>query len=180
MRKVIHKFFGIWDYDKEEKWLCEMAAKGLGLVAVGFCRYEFEDCEPGKYCYRLEFLKERPNHPESVKYIEFLESTGIRHVGSYGKWVYLCKETADGDFELFSDRSSQLAHLNRIIRLELLVAGINLFVGVFNLILCLLQNSYANSFGIINLFLAIAVSILSIPLFRTRNKIKKEQNLFES
>ncbi len=29
--------FLVWDFDKEEKWLNEMAAKGLALTSVGFC-----------------------------------------------------------------------------------------------------------------------------------------------
>lgn len=40
MRKVIRKVFMVWDFDKEEAWLNEMAAKGLSLVSVGWCRYE--------------------------------------------------------------------------------------------------------------------------------------------
>ena len=38
MRKVIKKFFWAWEYEKEEKWLNEMAAKGLALVDYTFCR----------------------------------------------------------------------------------------------------------------------------------------------
>ena len=34
MRTIIKKFFFVWDFDKEEKWLNEMAAKGLALVGV--------------------------------------------------------------------------------------------------------------------------------------------------
>ena len=47
MRQTIHKLFWVWDFDKEEKWLNEMAAKGLSLVSVGFCKYEFSDRVPG-------------------------------------------------------------------------------------------------------------------------------------
>lgn len=49
MRKIIHKAIFAWNFDKEEKWLNEMAAKGLCLISVGFCKYEFEDCEPGEF-----------------------------------------------------------------------------------------------------------------------------------
>ena len=42
MRKTIRKWFWAWDFEKEEKWLNEMAAKGLALVGVGFCKYEFD------------------------------------------------------------------------------------------------------------------------------------------
>ena len=44
MRRTIRKWFWVWNFDKEEQWLNEMAAKGLCLVSVGFCKYEFEDC----------------------------------------------------------------------------------------------------------------------------------------
>ena len=37
MRRIIKKLFFVWDFDKEEKWLNEMAAKGLCLVSTGFC-----------------------------------------------------------------------------------------------------------------------------------------------
>ena len=39
MKHVVYKVFFLWDFEKEEKWLNEMAAKGLMLTDVGFCRY---------------------------------------------------------------------------------------------------------------------------------------------
>lgn len=55
MRKVVHKLFWIWDYDKEEKWLNEMAAKGFSLISVKLLTYEFENTLPGntKSVYRF-------------------------------------------------------------------------------------------------------------------------------
>jgi hypothetical protein len=38
---LLSLLFWVWDFDKEEKWLNEMAAKGLSLVSVGFYKYEF-------------------------------------------------------------------------------------------------------------------------------------------
>ena len=52
MRTIIRKWFWAWDFDKEEAWLNEMASEGLALVSVGWCRYEFEPCEPGEYIVR--------------------------------------------------------------------------------------------------------------------------------
>lgn len=82
MRQTIHKLFWVWEFDKEEKWLNEMAAKGLCLISVGFCKYEFEDCEPGEYKVCLQLLDKMLRHPESQKYIEFLETTGAEHIDS--------------------------------------------------------------------------------------------------
>ena len=58
-----------------------MAAQGLCLSAVSFCRYEFEKCNPGEYNIRLELLENFANQPESVQYISFLEETGAEHIG---------------------------------------------------------------------------------------------------
>jgi hypothetical protein len=52
--KTVHKWFWVWDFEKEERWLNEMALEGWALVAVGWCRYVFERCEPGAYMIRLE------------------------------------------------------------------------------------------------------------------------------
>lgn len=92
MRKVVHKLFFIWDYDKEEKWLGEMAAKGLGLVAVRAFAYEFENILPGEYCVRIQMLEHSPRHPETENYIHFLEETGVEHVGSFLKVAYFRKK----------------------------------------------------------------------------------------
>ena len=59
MKRIIYRWYWAWDFDKEEKWLNGMAAKGLCLVSVSFCRYVFEDCEPGEYNIRLQNRQSR-------------------------------------------------------------------------------------------------------------------------
>jgi hypothetical protein len=53
-RKTINKVFFVWDFEKEERWLNEMAMNGWALCYVGLCRYTFEKCEPGEYTIRLD------------------------------------------------------------------------------------------------------------------------------
>ena len=179
MRKTIRKWFWVWDFDKEERWLNEMAAKGLALVSTGWCRYEFEDCLPGEYSIRLELLKEKPSHPESIKYMEFLEETGVEHVGTFANWVYMRKKSADGEFRLFSDNDSRVRHLTRIIRLVGAVTGVNLYIGFYNLSLLCFWGSGANLLGLINLALA-ALGLYGIAkLSRKRKMLKEEQIVFE-
>ena len=179
MRTTIRKLFWVWEFEKEEKWLNEMAAKGLALVSVGFCRYDFEDCEPGEYTFKLELLKENPAHPESRKYIEFLETTGAEHVGSYLSWIYLRKKKELGEFELFSDLQSRINHLSRMIHLMLLIGGINLFAGSYNLILYFLIGEPISLLGLINIALFVFIFLGGISLWKKREKLKKEQLLFE-
>ena len=179
MRKTIRKWFWVWDFDKEERWLNEMAARGLALVSTGWCRYDFEDCTPGEYSIRLELLKEKPSHPESVKYMEFLEETGAEHVGSYMSWVYLRKKTADGEFQLFSDNASRVKYLTHMLSFIALVVGLNLLIGIENLVLAFVVGLAGNYIGFLNL----AIGLFGLPgivkLWKKRNRIKKESQLFE-
>lgn len=54
--KKLHKVFWVWEYEKEERWLNEIAQEGWALTCGGFCTYTFEKCEPGEYIIRVETL----------------------------------------------------------------------------------------------------------------------------
>lgn len=179
MRSTIHKVFFIWNFDKEEKWLNEMAAKGLCLVSVGFCKYEFEDCEPGEYKICLQLLDKMPRHPESQKYIEFLEATGAEHIGSFTRWVYFRKKATDGEFELFSDNASRIKYLSGVIGFLTLITITNLIVGINNVFLAVSLVSPVNYLGFINLALGIWGTFGSIRLSGKRKRMKQESQLFE-
>ena len=56
MKETFYKLFWVWEYDKEEKWLNEMAQEGWLLDGVGLCTYRFAACEPGEYTVRLVIL----------------------------------------------------------------------------------------------------------------------------
>ena len=56
-RKTIWKLFFVWNYEKEERWLNEMAMSGWALVHAAWPgRFTFEACEPGEYIIRMEIL----------------------------------------------------------------------------------------------------------------------------
>ncbi len=130
MKHVVYKLFWAWDFEKEEKWLNEMAAKGFLLTDVGGLRYVFQEGAPGEYRYHLEWLQHFPSHPESIAYIKFVEETGAEHVGSFKRWVYFRKKAAEGAFNLFSDLDSRITHFRRITRLiGLLSLALICYVG---------------------------------------------------
>lgn len=179
MRRTIRKVFFVWDFDKEEQWLNEMAAKGLSLISVGFCKYEFEDCTPGEYKICMQLLDKMPKQPESQKYIEFLESTGAEHVGSFTRWAYFRKKASEGSFELFSDNASRVKYLSAVINLIVLVMISNLLVGIGNVMLANGLESPVNYIGFFNILLGIWCLFGSIRLFKKRKKMKQEGQLFE-
>lgn len=179
MRTTVHKLFFIWDFDKEERWLNEMAAKGLCLISVGFCKFEFEDCLPGEYRICLQLMDKMPRNPESQKYVEFLEHTGAEHVGSFTRWAYFRKKSSDGDFELFSDNSSRIKYLTNIFRFIALIVGLNLLIGIENILLAVLAENPFSYIGLLNLALGIWGSFGTVKLWKKRNRMKQEAQLFE-
>ena len=172
MRKIVHKWFWMWDFEKEEKWLNEMAAKGLSLVSASFCRYDFEECEPGEYRLRMEFT-ERTSGPELEKYVEFVESTGAEHIGTFNRWLYFRRKAELGEFELYSDNESRVKYLKRIIRVLAAVGGLNLYIGIYNLFLFWSNRFFVNLLGIINLLLGI-LSLYGV--YTISKKVKKLEN----
>ena len=47
-KKTVFKLFFVWDFEKEERWLNEMAQEGWVLDNTGFSFYTFVRCEPGE------------------------------------------------------------------------------------------------------------------------------------
>ncbi len=180
MRIVLRKLFWAWDFDKEEAWLNQKSAQGLALIAVGFCRYEFEEAAPGAYQIRLDLLPHGPNHPESQKYLQFLEESGIRQVGSLRRWVYLRRSTQDGAFHLHSDRDAQFKMLGRLMVLLGAVAFPNLYCVIWNLYVYWRYQAIVSLFGAL-----VCTTFLFLltwgwwVLYRKSKTLQREQNIFE-
>ena len=124
--KTVHKWIWVWDFDKEEEWLNQMANKGWALISVGFARYTFEKCEPGEYTIRLEM------HERDDNYISFMEGIGAEYVGRMVQWIYFRRKSEYGPFDIFSDIDSKIGHLDRIGKMLALIGAANLIIGVVN------------------------------------------------
>ncbi len=165
-RKTVYKWFWVWNFEKEEQWLNEMAMNGWVLVGVGWGRYTFERCEPGEYCGRLEM------HGADTAYIDFMQEMGATYIGRVLQWLYFCKKTEDGAFDIFSDIDSRIAHLDRIAKLLLAIGLGNLLIGLANA-------GVGNGVGVVNL---LVVAVLMYGLGRIHGKkeeMEKERRLHE-
>lgn len=165
-RTTIHKWFWVWDFEKEERWLNEMALRGQKLVDVGWCRFTFEPCEPGEYTIRLQLTD------ASNEYLAFMESTGAEYVGRMIKWVYFRKKTELGEFEIFSDIDSRISHLDRIGKMLALIGGANLLLGVAN-------SMNASHFGWINLLCATLLMYALGRIHGKKEELEKDRVLHE-
>lgn len=173
------------DYEKEEKWLNAMAAKGLAMTDYSWCRYVFEDTEPREYTYRLELLDNMAVHPESRKYIEFLEETGVEQVAAYMRWAYFRKKTKDGPFDLYSDIDSKLVHFQRVFQLWLVLGLAELTIGFSNTMLGMNQTlrgeiNFNSWMGLPLLVLGLFLLFgLALPLHRKIKRLKAEKEIME-
>lgn len=180
MRERVRKIYMAWEFEEEESWLNEMAAKGKTLAAYGFGWYDFEDTQPGEYTVRMEMLPHWPNHPESQQYIRFVEETGAEHIGNMKNWVCFRKKKADGAFDLFSDRESRLKYVKRFIPLLTICSLVMLVAIIPNLIIAL-------KFGLLlNALMAVLAALFEVSLvkglisvIRKKEKLENDGNLFE-
>jgi len=173
-----------FDFEKEEKWLNEMAAKGLNFVHYSFLRYTFEEGTPGEYIYRIELLKDMPSHPESRAYIKFMEETGVEYVDSYFRWVYFRKKAAEGPFDLYSDIDSRIKHYKRVASFVGVVGLINILAGMSNIIIGLTtRTGHGFSFNIyislLNWFVVILLVKFFVSIIKKIRNMEKDKQLYE-
>ncbi len=186
MKYIVRKAY--WNYEKEEKWLNGMSAKGLALTDYSWCRYVFTETPKNEYTYRLELLERLPNNAESIAYLKFLEENGVECVATYLRWAYLRKKTADGPFDIYSDLDSKIKHLQRInlwntvmMWVELIAGAMNLAVGIINIFM----DGALGSFTAGNITLGIVLLALSFLFFwvghypRVQIKKYRKQRLIE-
>jgi len=175
MKYIVRKAF--WDYEKEEKWLNEMSAKGLALTDYSWCRYVFEETPQSEYTYRIELLENLPTHAESIAYIKFLEESGIEYVSSYMRWIYIRKKSSDGVFDIYSDADSKIKHYKRVNTLWSTLMWSDFAIGLSNIITGVKdvdKTNIWNSLKHINLFSGIFLVIVGLLFFRLGSPIRKK------
>lgn len=180
MRMKIHKWFWVWDFEKEEKWLNQMAAQGKALVRAGFCNYEFEDCAPGKYTIRLQMLEHLPCTEEGQAFIRFVEETGAEHVGSVQRWAYFRKKAEQGDFQLMGDNATRMKHVRNIMWMLIPLALLNLGNTISNISAGIVRNQTVKVVG--GGLCAATTLLLVYALCRlnaVKQRLEKEAQLYE-
>ena len=166
-RKTIYKWYWMWNYEKEEAWLNEMAQSGWLLDKVGFCKYEFVACEPASYAVRLQMLE------KNESYVSFMEETGAKYIGRVSQWVYFSKSLEEGPFNLFSDNDSRITHLEKISKLFWGIGLANLCIGIANSLNPVLH------IGWINLLLACGLMYGLGRLHGQIDLLKKNREIME-
>ena len=189
MRRVVHKLFFIWQLEKEQAWVNEMASHGYSLEHAGRFRFEFDETEPDKYIYKEIFLKGWGESAENLKYFRFLEEMGIKvvcYINYPGTcWVYtraLKKDYPNG-IELYSDIDSKITYQKVMAWYMVLVIAMTLAGGLLNLWMAFF-NGYrflpVNFIcAVLLLALCAAAVIAEIKNLVKLSRLKKERKLHE-
>ncbi len=164
--KTLRKIFWAWEFEKEERWLNQMAQEGWALQNAGFSTFTFEKCEPGEYIVRMAMLDDSSN------FKEFMEEMDAEKVGACMRWVYFRRKAALGTFEMFSDIDSRVAHLDRIGKQLSVICLANIIIGLTSI-------SGGHDFAFVNLLCA---ALLAYGLGRIHGKkesLELERQLHE-
>ena len=192
MRRVIHKIFWIWQLEKEQAWINEMASHGYSLEHAGRFTFEFDETEPGKYIYKEIFLKGWGDSAENMKYFRFLEEMGIKvvcYINYPGTcWVYtraLREDYPDG-IELYSDIDSKINYQKVMAGYLIFVIAFTFFAALLNITVVVNQLLQYGMLLPLNLIcvailsaLCVAAVIAMIKAFVNIGNLKKERKIHE-
>ena len=165
--------------EKEETWLNDMCQSGYALCVISNGYYVFEPCDPGTYIYRLEFFDQEIFQKEKDSYLKFMQESNVECIASFKRWHYFRRDSALGDFEIYSDIDSKIEHYKRINFIWYMLALIFVASG-------LSQNVFFGNISQFDLILNIILIIigfffltLAFPLTRKINNLKREKTVYK-
>lgn len=164
---VRYKFHFVWQDDKEERWLREMARQGLHLVkATPFCRYTFQRGAPADVAYRLDYGRGRNDD----SYYQLFQDAGWELVLSCMNWKYWRKPVNGSEPQIFTDPASKAARLRRV-RSTLVAVGIPSIFAASNPIY--LHHAHTMSIGSYIALALIVGTLAALYVYGYRNLTRR-------
>lgn len=166
-----------FNYQKEEKWINEMAASGWHLVGYKIGRYTFEKGKPGEYDYCIELLEDAPTSEKGIAYLAFMEEAGIERVASSLNWVYFRRKFTGEPFVIYTDYGSRKKHLQRIIGSVAIIVLLNLFTAIYNTVLGTFS-SISLYMSFLNWLVFIVTVSLILVYVKNMRELKQDSELY--
>lgn len=145
-----------------------MAAQGYAMDGFFAGFYSFSPCEPGAWQYQVDIGQGFFSVNED--YASFMRDEGVEIVQAWGPWVILRRAGSEGEFQLYTDVESGIAHYTKILRMFKIAAAMELVCLVIESFAWLVgENPVA---GVVALLLAaITLAFMNI-IFRTKDTIR--------
>ena len=123
-----------FDFERAEAWLNKMASQGWMMESFCFGLFCFSKGIPGEYTYRTELLPHPAWSSRNKPYLRFVKETGAELVTIWVKWAVYRKKSCEGNFDVYTDNGSRIAHYRRVSRFLLFFCllewGLALWAGV--------------------------------------------------
>ena len=116
MRKSVRKFFWLF-FTSQEQWLNRMSDEGWQLVGTTISGYEFEECEKGKYRYKVAYIANRSNESAEA-YVKSLEDCGYRVLYKNANLNY---STGKVEYRPWAEEGGRIATEKTTLHKELLI-----------------------------------------------------------
>ncbi|MDM5239667.1 DUF2812 domain-containing protein [Bacillus cereus] len=114
--KRVLKFFAAWSLEKEEAFLRKMHQQGWALQKYNVM-YTFKKTEPKDVIYKADFRLDYKDSKEKQKeYLDIYEMCGWKHVTSFTKWNYFCKEVEEENElpDIYSEKETRIQKLKEL------------------------------------------------------------------
>ncbi len=164
------KYFTIFEYEKEEKYLREMHKDGWKFIKVsGLGTYHFEKCTPEDVVYQLDYNQEGIKNKD--EYLQMFSDCGWEHLQEYAGYSYFRKPASEmkGDEGIFCDEESKLRMMERVLRGRMTPLVIIFFCF---LLPQFCMNTASGNYGLAAFMGGIALVYIAVFLFSARGYLK--------
>lgn len=168
------KFRLYFDKDAETEWLNKMSEKGWAMESFFMGFFSFEECEKGQYLYQVDF---NSKCSVSREYREFMREAGIEIVQRWGFWTVLRRPASEGEFQLYTDLESNIAHYSKIRMLFKIAAIIEVIFMFIELMVTGMEDRLYMGIPFVLLFAALFMVFLRMAIRTTDiiDKLKEKQ-----
>lgn len=135
-RRISHRVYGVWEYDRELDDLNRLSAEGWQLEKGGCFHSVFVRDEKVRYLYQMDYA---PNLEDRERYLSFFMEQGWEYVNStFNGWYYFRKPYQENlpveETEIYTDRESLLKMQGRYLRCMLFLAALYTIMFIVNLV----------------------------------------------
>lgn len=177
MKDIItsHKFYTVWEYEKEEKDLNEASKNGLQLIKGGCFHSTFRKDNSVRYIYQLDYC---PKISDKDRYIECFQDAGWEYINStFNGWHYFRRpydaDLSPEDVKIYTDRDSLYAMENRWHRNLRIFSILTLLLGLLCLAAAIYPQGLTTGRSLIYILEAAAMLCLSVTFFIVLKNIRR-------
>lgn len=168
--KRVFKIIWVWNEEKEEKWLSEMAQKGWLLESYFLGIYTFSKAKPDNYIYKLDYYGGM--NRDKKEYRNIFEDAGWEHVAEFAGWQYFRIKADNCKYpDIYSDNASKVEKYRSLFKIMMIITLANL-INMINVV-HLFQEFQFNIISGMRILISVVLLLLIYADYRIYKIIKE-------